>query len=143
MMRGTAGKCPAKFRNNHGTMLGTMASLEQYKLASRGLATLLLLATLAAVEASPQQLPAPRVSHATAADTTANALSQWTRKLWDKQQEVFREQQVAWQRRLDRNGRPPVGAIYVGTMKMPVIGRQTFMLRVLDRQRCQIVLIGP
>merc|ERR1712224_1097494 len=26
---------------------------------------------------------------------------------------------------------------------MPVIGSQTFMLRVLGRQRCQIVLIGP
>ena len=43
----------------------------------------------------------------------------------------------------DKHERPPTGAVYVGTMKMPVIGRQTFMLRLLGWQRCQIVLIGP
>ena len=97
-----------------------------------------LVAAMAVADASPRS-SAPRAPSGDA----VGALSQWTRKLLDKQEELWREQQAAWQRRLTRGGRPPNGAIYVGTMSMPVIGRQTFMLRVLNGQRCQIVLIGP
>ena len=59
--------------------------------------------------------------------------------------ELLRRQEEQWRGRLHQlnSARPPPGAVYVGTMNMPVIGRQTFVLRLLGRQRCQIVLIGP
>lgn len=37
---------------------------------------------------------------------------------------------------------PPKGAVYCATVRMPVIGRQSFMLRVLSRSRARIVLQG-
>ena len=72
----------------------------------------------------------------------ANSLSGVT--TWLRQQtEEWRRHEQALRLRLDSNNRPPPGAIYVATVNMPVIGSQTFMLRVTERQRCQIVLIGP
>jgi len=66
----------------------------------------------------------------------------WTRNIWNRQEAAWRQRRDQWCLQLDRSARPPTGAVYVGVMKMPVIGKQTFMLRVLGRQRCQIVLIG-
>ena len=37
---------------------------------------------------------------------------------------------------------PAVGATYVGTMSMPILGKQTFMIRVLTRSHAQITLVG-
>ena len=37
---------------------------------------------------------------------------------------------------------PPYGAVYDCTVRMPIIGEQTFMLRVLSRTHAQIVLRG-
>ena len=93
---------------------------------------LLLPAVLVAAASGPSPAP-PSLSTAT-----------W-RSFWQSREQLWREQEARWrQRLLDRGGgKPQAGAVYTRTLNMPVIGRQTFMLRVLGRQRCQIVLIGP
>ena len=73
---------------------------------------------------------------------TDSSLTTWTEKLTGNIMTWRHSQEESWRHRLDRGARPPTGAIYVGTMNMPVIGRQTFVLKVLGRQRCQITLIG-
>ena len=37
---------------------------------------------------------------------------------------------------------PPHGSLYVGHIKLPILGAQTFMLRVDSRSRTRITLIG-
>ena len=109
----------------------------------RGRAGLLAALCLTAVAARPtdswaQSLTRPTDSWASA---ITSSFTSWTSAWTRKNEELWRRQEELW-RRLDRGARPPAGAIYVGTMNMPVIGRQTFMLKVLGRQRCQITLIG-
>ena len=43
---------------------------------------------------------------------------------------------------MEQHPAPAVGATYVGTMSMPILGRQTFMIRVLTRSHAQITLVG-
>jgi hypothetical protein len=116
------------------------------------MARLLLLAVVAAAGTQP---PA------------GGSIGAWTKQLWQRRDDIWRQHEEQWRLR-HGSRRPPngahdsaalrpytsspptaladaacAGAVYVGTMKMPVIGRQTFMLRVLSWHRCQIVLIGP
>ena len=37
---------------------------------------------------------------------------------------------------------PPPGALYVGHMKLPILGQQTFMLRIVSRTKAKITLHG-
>ena len=78
------------------------------------------------------------------------ASESWAAKLRQRQESALQKHcpqiasaftRVPW-RRAEPGLLPPVGATYVGTMRMPVIGRQTFLLRILSRSRAQITLVG-
>ena len=71
--------------------------------------------------------------------------SSWHAKLWDRQEGFWRQPfggPLAVWRPQPGVALPPKGAMFVGTMNMPVIGRQTFALRVLGKNSAQIILIG-
>ena len=91
---------------------------------------------LIAATSSPRALAS---SSKDSSGTTLKGLATWFRQ----QHEEWQWHESRWLRRLDRAGRPPTGAVYMATVKMPVIGSQTFMLRLTGRNRCQIVLSGP
>jgi len=55
--------------------------------------------------------------------------------------QFWKQQKLLW-RSLRKDWAPSVGSLFVGSMKMPVIGRQTFMLRIISRTRAQIILAG-
>ena len=55
---------------------------------------------------------------------------------------LFKSHRDAWQLLLSRPPAPTVGALYVGSMRMPVIGQQTFMLRITGRHSARIILRG-
>ena len=97
-------------------------------MASWKSASLLSLVMLAVAEASV--LRHPQAS----ADGATRRLRQQRDKLWE-------QGGLLW-KRLEERRQPPNGALYAATVGMPVIGKQTFMLRVLSRPRGKITLRG-
>ena len=68
------------------------------------------------------------------------ALSSWSTLVRDREL-LWKQRDALWFAVHKERG-PTVGTLYIGSMKMPVIGQQTFMLRILSRSRAQIVLMG-
>ena len=77
---------------------------------------------------------APRSSVPPAKQSPSTALHSWTKRLWRQHVED------KWSH--GRNKLPPTGALYVGQMKLPILGQQTFMLRIVSRTKAKITLHG-
>ena len=82
---------------------------------------------LAAVSGAPPSQAPPKQS-------TTTAHQSWTKKLWQKHES---HRNLLFGRRL-----PPPGALYVGHMKLPILGQQTFMLRIVSHTKAKITLHG-
>lgn len=84
---------------------------------------------------------------AAAVPPSASAGESWHSRWWRQQHDNFLlnhgHRLALWPPQVSgAKNLPPKGAIYVGVMNMPVIGRQTFALRILGRNSAQIILIG-
>lgn len=100
---------------------------------------LLLLFTPQPTAADLGATPQPNFSNLGAwSNQLAGRLRAWTQK----NEKLWRQHEAMWRHRRTPSFRPPSGAVYVGTMHMPVIGKQSFVLKIRSRQRCQITLIG-
>ena len=104
----------------------------------RAASPLLLLFAAAALQSSPAAAGPPSAS---------SGGESWHSRWWRQQQDNFflnhGHRLALWPPHANSaKNLPPKGAIYVGVMNMPVIGRQTFALRILGRNSAQIILIG-
>lgn len=71
-------------------------------------------------------------------DKAGGTLQAWTHRLQQQQQALLQQTD-----KLFGNQRlPPSGALYVGHIKLPILGQQTFMLRIVSRTRAKIILVG-
>ena len=70
------------------------------------------------------------------AGSSTTGLPSWTHLLREQSHEL-------WSRHAARReAGPAVGALYVGAIHMPIIGMQTFMLKIVSRHRARIILVG-
>ena len=68
-------------------------------------------------------------------------IEKWSQKLWQRHEELWKKRELLFAARDDLQ-LPPNGAVYVGHMKLPLLGEQTFMLRIESRSSARITLVG-
>ena len=76
-----------------------------------------------------------------AASHARSPLKKWSHRLWQRHEELWKKREMLFAAG-DRAQLPPNGAVYVGHMKLPILGQQTFMLRIESQSSARITLDG-